>query len=511
MPEPMNGTRPVVATRAGRVAGTWRNGIAEFRAIPYAAAPVGALRFSPPEPRPAWDGVYEAASAGPAPPQPKAPGEFAGIFSTRLPTGEDCLRLNVWTPDPGAAGLPVLVWIHGGGFMIGSGAEPYYDGATFARDGVVCVSINYRLGILGYLYSQTEGAGNFGTLDQIAALRWVQENIAAFGGDPDRVTVAGESAGGMAVGILLAAPAARGLFRRAIAQSGAAHHGISLDSSRRVAEQFCALVAVEREDSEALRALDAAGIVAAQERLFGDVVASGDVNRYGAEVIATGMPFQPAIGGDVLDRRAIEIVAAGGARGVDLMVGYTSEEFRLFLGVSPAPITFEEVLGAYEAAFPGRGGENYEIYRRNRPHADPSELMAALATDRMFRVPAVRLADAQSNHNRSTFCYRLSWRSPAFGGRIGAGHGIDVPLVWQCLDDPLAQQLLGPSPPLRLAQDMHSAWVAFVAAGDPSHPAIPDWPHYSSALPAVMDFDEPTRVLLAPGADEVALWEDLIR
>ena len=216
----------VVRTSQGAVRGRTAEGVAIFKGIPYAAPPSGANRFRPPQPAEPWDGVRDALNYGPTVTKPPYFPPFDVLLPEPAIAGEDCLNLNIWTPDPGKAGLPVMVWIHGGAFSNGTGAIATYDGSRFARDGVVCVTINYRLGVDGFLFLG-DGNANLGLLDQVAALSWVQENIAAFGGDPDNVTIFGESAGGMSVGTLLSMPRARGLFRRAIAQSGAGHHVIS--------------------------------------------------------------------------------------------------------------------------------------------------------------------------------------------------------------------------------------------------------------------------------------------
>ena len=216
---------PVVKLKDGAVRGRAGSGVAAFLGVPYAAPPFGANRMLPPQPVPAWTGERDATSFGPTVPKGDYPPQYQPLFPEVVIPGEDCLNLNVWTPDPGAAGLPVLVWIHGGSFMNGSGSVGAYDGTAFARDGVVCVTINYRLAAEGFLYLG-DGIANLGLLDQLAALRWVQENIAAFGGDPGRVTVAGESAGAMSVTTLLSMPLSAGLFGRAIAQSGAGAHAL---------------------------------------------------------------------------------------------------------------------------------------------------------------------------------------------------------------------------------------------------------------------------------------------
>src|SRR5215218_6876030 len=212
-------TETVVRTTQGAVRGRTADGVAAFKGIPYAAPPFGADRFAPPRPAAPWDGVRDALAYGPTAPHPGYAPPYDLLLPDPIIPGEDCLNLNVWTPDPGAGGLPVMVWIHGGAFVNGSGAVPTYDGTRFARDGVVLVTLNYRLG--------DDGANDRGLLDQLAALEWVRDNVAAFGGDPGRVTVFGESAGAMSVGALLACPRAEGLFARAIAQSGAGHHAIT--------------------------------------------------------------------------------------------------------------------------------------------------------------------------------------------------------------------------------------------------------------------------------------------
>src|SRR5215207_604265 len=227
-------TQTTVRTPAGTVRGRVRDGVHAFLGIPYAAPPFGPRRFAAPQPAEPWDGVRDALDYGPTVPKPAYTPPYDVLLREPVIPGADCLNLNVWTPDPGHAGLPVFVWIHGGAFVNGSGAVPVYDGATFARDGVVCVTINYRLGVDGFLQFADDGPANRGLLDQVAALRWVQENIAAFGGDPARVTVGGESAGAMSVGCLLAMPSAQGLFGQAVLQSGAGHHALTAATATRI-------------------------------------------------------------------------------------------------------------------------------------------------------------------------------------------------------------------------------------------------------------------------------------
>lgn len=498
---------PTVTTTNGRLQGAVENGVTVFNGIPFAAPPVGALRFSPPAPPERWDGVRDATRFGEVAPQVGMIGLFADVFEPKLPQGDDCLNLNVWTPDPGAAGLPVMVWIHGGGYGIGAGSHPLYEGWTFARDGVVCVTINYRLGALGFLDIGGPGSSNFGTLDQIAALQWVQENIAAFGGDPDRVTIAGESAGGSAVYHLLGAPAAKGLFRRAIAQSGAPEQYHRADHTRTATEKFYEKAGVPVGDVDALRQLDARRLVEVEDAMNREFVF-----QFGRRSGASHW-FLPLVGGDVLPEAPLDAVRNGAGRDVDVMVGHTREEFRLFFGLDPTVIP-EGMnvadLGFAEALFPGQGDKVIEIYERNRPTADAAEIVCALATDLIFRLPATRMAEARARHDARTFAYRFSWPSPVAEGRVGAGHAVDLPFMWDHLELPESRILTGDDAPRRLADDMHQAWVSFMTSGHPGHGGLPDWPVYDVESRPVLEFDAASTLANDPDAEERELWDGVV-
>jgi para-nitrobenzyl esterase len=479
-------------------------GIVAFRGIPFAAPPVGPLRFRAPVRAEAWSGTRDASRFGAVVPQASSPGVFGELFDPVNPQGSDCLNLNVWTPDIGAVGLPVFVWIHGGAFVIGSGGDSIYDGASFARDGVVTVTINYRLGAAGFHHpgDDVPGAGNFGILDQIAALEWVQENIASFGGDPSRVTVAGESAGAMSVGCLLGAPAAVGLFRRAIPQSGAAHQTLSAASARLVAAELEAALGVDPADATDQQILDA-------QRTIGDAIRlTRDAARFGPEVAASGMAWQPVAGGDVLPERPIDAIAAGSAKDVDVLVGSTKDEFMLFLGAAPELMGLgldEGVVKAmYGLTFGARSDEAFERYRANRPGATAVELLAALETDRMFRIPGVRLAEAQAANGARAFAYRFDWESPAFGGAIKAGHAVELPFTWDNVGDVMARRLVGDEAPQALADEVHGAWVRFIADGDPG------WARYDAASRTTRLFGGAAALAGDPAGDERELWDGVL-
>ncbi|WP_433888714.1 carboxylesterase/lipase family protein [Streptomyces sp. CA-111067] len=491
---------PVCVTRQGAVRGeTTPDGGAVFRGIPYAAPPFGPNRFKSPQPHAGWDGVRDATAFGPtAPKAPYVPPYDVLLHETSVP-GEDCLNLNVWTP--GTSGrAPVMVWLHGGAFANGAGSLPGYDGAAFARDGVLCVTVNYRLGADGYL-SLPDAPDNRGMLDQIAALGWVRDNIEAFGGDPGRVTVFGESAGAMSIGLLLTAPGAQGLFRRAILQSGATHHCLTPETARRIAGLFAARLGVE-PTAAALSQLPLDELLAAQRALRADLLARPDPEQWGEAALDT-MPFEP-------------VAARGGTLPgpdlpVDLLVGTNSEEYRLF--TVPAGV-HEHIDEQRLRTTAGRYGLDPDtalpVYRAGRPEETPGDLLCAVIGDWCFRIPAIRLAEAAPR----AWMYEFGWRSPAFDGRLGACHAAEIAFVFDTLGAEEESPLIGPEPPQPLAEAMHSAWVAFAATGDPG------WAPYGERDRTTMLFGgsgaggsgatgDPgkPRAVSDPRAEERALWE----
>ncbi len=489
-----------VKTRDGPVRGNVADGMVTFKGIPYAAPPFGPNRFRPPQPVTSWTRVRDALEFGPDPPQlPPDPS-----FKEHQVPGEECLNLNVWTPDLKPARRPVMVWITGGMFEIGSGA--WYDGRAFARDGIVYVAINYRVGADGFLYLG-DGNANMGLLDQIMALEWVRDNIAAFGGDPANVTVFGESAGAMSIGILLSMPRARGLFRRAIPESGAAHTVMSAATARRMGGYLAERLGVEAT-REAIAKVPTERLLRAQAELKADVFRDLNPGRWGIEVVTAGLPFHPVIDGEVIPSRPIDRIAAGAGSDVDVLVGTNTDDWRLFLAMSGMiEKTTDEALAGMTALYGLPVKETMAAYRARYPGASPGDLLGALETDWYVRIPAIRLADAHSKGPAATYMYEFAWEPPSFGVRMGAGHSFEIPFVFDLLDktSPFVGRfigpLLGPNPPQDLADTMHAAWVAFAKTGDPG------WPKYDLRRRSTMRFDSASKIVEDPRAPERAAWE----
>ncbi len=490
---------PIITTRLGDVRGSVAEGIHVFKGIPFSAPPVGANRLQPPNPPEPWEGVRDALAFGPKPPQAAYPPGIAEFIPELVGPGEDCLTLNIWTPELGQADLPVMVWIPGGMFEFhATGATAYYDGSRFARDGVVCVTINYRVGAEGFLYLG-DGIANLGLLDQIAALEWVRDNIAAFGGDPGNVTIFGESAGAMSVATLLAMPRAKGLFHRAIVQSGNTPNVNSAETAKRIGHHLAeAMGVVPTRDAIATAPLER--LLDAQTELREELLQRPDPALWG-EVMQHYIPWAPTIDGETLPEPPIEAIRTGAAAEIDLLVGSNTEETRLFLlPDGTLDRVTDEALPAMAAAY-GLTAEGLSAYRAARPDNTPGDVFSAIQTDWYWRIPALRMADAHANTARaSTYMYEFAWPSPQMGGRLGAAHSVEIPFVFDTLGFG-TEPMLGPNPPQSLADEMHRRWVAFAATGDPG------WPPYDLRRRATMRFDETSAVVNDPLAEERALWE----
>ncbi len=489
----------IVNTRQGALRGSIIDGIATFKGIPYAANPFGPDRFRPPRHAQAWDGVRDALDYGPTAPKPGYLPPFDAILAEPTIPGLDCLNLNVWSPDTGQAGLPVMVWIHGGSFANGSGAVPTYNGRHFARDGVVCVTINYRLGPHGFLYLG-EGTANLGLLDQVAALEWVQENIAAFGGDPANVTIFGESAGAYSVATLLAMPRAAGLFRRAIAQSGAGHHVLQPETARLIGQYLAEKLGVE-PTPDGLASVSFERIIAAQVELGNEMLMRPDPARW-REVFFNRMLFEPVIDSEILPALPIMAIAASASSDIDVIVGTNTEEWRFFTVPNGViDMINDDMLAVAIAAYGLSPAETLAVYREALPGASAGDLHAAIVTDWFFRIPAIRLAEARAAGKGATYMYEMAWRSPQFGGRLGACHALELPFVFDNLDQEENRAMVGENAPQQLADAMHKAWVSFATRGDPG------WPRYDLARRATMRFDAQSEVVDDPASATRLLWE----
>lgn len=455
----------IVTTTEGRVRGRADAGAHVYRGIPYAAGPVGAARFAEPTDHAPWPDVLDATQPGPTAPQLRRDGfgalDMAPFFGPGWVKGEDYLTADVWAPAD-ARNRPVMVFVHGGGFTAGSSRTPLYDGGAFARDGVVLVTLNYRLGIAGFL--DVPGApANRGLLDVVAALRWVRRNIAAFGGDPDDVTLFGQSAGATIVSGILATPSADGLFRRAIVQSGNAMGAFSTEQAARVTAAAAAELGVEP---------DVAGFAQVSDDRLVEVA-----GRLGGVDLRTATRFDPLVGLSpfslVLDTQPAEAVAAGVGADVTLLVGTTAEEGNLYLvPQGNLNTSTEEDLHELAARVHPDPAALVALFRERRPQAGTGELRSAILGEALFGAGSRALADAHAAQRRAaTFTYEFAWRSDAVDGLLGAAHTTELPYVFDNLSLPAlhgAGSLLGSGvAPAALATEVHGAWVSFATSGDP--------------------------------------------
>ncbi|RJL25092.1 carboxylesterase/lipase family protein [Bailinhaonella thermotolerans] len=461
-------------TSSGAVRGRETGGVASFKGVPFARPPFGEHRMRAPAPAEPWDGVREADAFGPRPPQHEG---GPGMRPWSSGEGLDCLTVNVWTPDPGGSGLPVMVWIYGGAYISGWSGMPEYDGTRLAAAGVVVVSFDHRVGMEGF--GQVPGVpANRGLLDQVAALRWVRENIAAFGGDPDLVTVFGESAGAGGVASLMVMPSARGLFRRAIAQSVPGTF-FSAEYAGRVGAAITALL----PGGNPLEAAPEAVIEAASA--FMTKVMPGDVETWGP-IALTPTCFSPVVDGEVLPVTPWEGLARGDAAGVELVAGFNRDEYALFTAMDPT-LDLDARLPVALAALAPDGAA--ELYR-----GDARAAYTALMSDWLFRMPSALLADA---HRGTTYAYELTW-SPS---PLGACHALDLPLTFGVLDGDFARMLTGGSPDAaNLSEQFRAAWTAFARTGDPG------WPRHDADTAVTHLFDVTPSDVPDPEAASRALW-----
>ena len=473
----------IATTSLGAVKGLVSDGVEHYLGIPYAAAPVGRRRFAMPEPAPAWDGMRDATAPGPTAPQNPYAGAIARVLPTATIAGDDFLNLNIAAPALRGQGLrPVMVWFHGGSLQHGSNALAGYRGGSFARDGIVYVAVNYRLGAEGF--SVLEGAPlNLGLADQLAALRWIQREITAFGGDPGQVTLFGQSAGGNTVAALLAHPDAAALFSRAIIQSGpltADPAGRAGRITRKIAKDL--KIPATRE---AFAAHTPDELLAAQARV---TAASTPLTGGPSYALALDAALVPAI--------PAEALAAGAGSGIPLLIGTTTDEARLWLVPSGLVMKLKALHLAVARRRAGISAAAVKLFKRNRPYSVTGEILGALATDKLLRVPVNQLADARLSGPAATYVYEFAWPSPV--EHLRAAHAVEIGFVFDDLASPDSLGLAGSTAPQPLADVMHRAWVDFATSGRPG------WEAWNARRP-VKTFDGAANpVVYAPREDERA-------
>ena len=483
MTDPTNA--PSITLPGGLVRGTSDGRVEAFYGIPYAAPPVEELRFEKPKPALPWTAPLDATRRGANAPQRtnQVPGlDAVPLIGSGWIKGDDYLTLNVWRPVGGGDRLPVMVFIHGGGFVVGSKDAPVQDGTTFARDGVICVAINYRMGIDGFLPIPGVPT-NLGLRDMIAALEWVRDTIAAFGGDPGNVTVFGESAGAMAIADLVTSPLAEGLFRRAIVQSGHGAMTRDIGVAQRLVKKLAKVLGVTPDRGGFVSVPPSERTLDAQQTVSLPTARLDLRDADGREPVFGISRFIPVHGDDVLPLRPLDALKAGAGAEVDLLIGSNAEEMNLYL----VPTGLRDKLGKFIS---------WVALRKSQPRAwsvlkaygiragkKPGQALLDAMTDLVFRWPARRFAE---EHQGRTHVYEFDWRSPAFGGELGASHGMELPFVFDTLPCATGPEgLCGIHPPQDVATRIHRLWVDFARDG-----SLP-WP----------EFDRETRQLHLLAAD----------
>ncbi|UCD08665.1 MAG: carboxylesterase/lipase family protein [Dehalococcoidales bacterium] len=500
----------VAETVSGKIEGTYREGLFIFKGIPYAAPPIGSLRWMPPQPYEFWGGVRPAVDFSPVAPQTILPNPALEMIRIPQQQSEDCLYLNIWSPGLDDAKRPVMVWIHGGAFNMGSGSEPLTDGTKLASRGdVVVVSINYRLGLLGFLNldeitgGRIPSSGNEGLLDQVAALRWVRDNISGFGGDPDNVTIFGESAGGMSIGCLLVMPEARGLFHKAILQSGVGSTVSLLDAGVMLSGKFLDHFGLRPEDTDAMLNLSVDRLLEANQELKRQFARKEEEEM---RITVTA----PVIDGKIIPDIPYELIKKGATAGITIIAGTNLEEWTLLCMMDTKLPDLDDAglqrrLDYYLPS--GYTSGLVEAYRaaRSAHGMDTSapEVFKAIQTDRMFRMPCLKVVDAQTRHNPTTYNYLFTWKSPALGGVLGACHSLDIGFVFGTY----IPEFHGSGPAAdRLSADMQDAWLAFARNGDPSSESLGEWLPYGQNR-TTMIFGEESSLMDAPYDEERQAWE----
>ena len=510
---------PIVETTSGNIRGATIDGVAAFRGVPYGAPAGGMNRFKPPVPPSPWAGVRDMLDyTGQSPqsrlgfPQRDELADFSGTADSS-PETEDCLTLNVWTPSvDGAAKRPVMVWLHGGAFSFGSSNSLRLQGMRLCKRGdVVLVTVNQRLNIFGHLdLSDVGGAdyaqsGNAGTLDMIAALHWVRDNIAAFGGDPGCVTIFGESGGGGKVSTLLAMPSARGLFHRAIVQSGASVRLRTQDRASKLTEAVLHALGLSRASLATLHTLSVAQLLAAIEPAVKAIGPSQSplFDRY---------PFGPVVDGTLLPHQPFDPEAPAVSADIPLIIGDTTHEAALFLArddkVWFGTLTEAEMRARVASVAGTRADRVVETYQRLMPGANPAQRLIATLTDGQFRIRSLVMAERKAAQAAApVWMYSFAWQTPLFDGRLGAPHAIDVPFTFDTLEFTNATDRSAAAHALAAA--MSGAWAGFAHTGVPGHASLPAWPTYTTNDRATMVLAADCHVARDPGRETRELWAEI--
>lgn len=492
----------IVETNSGKLEGVFERNLYAFKGVPYAAPPVGEFRWLSPRPAIPWEGIRQATEFGAISPQESVAPAF--LPSETEPQSEDCLFLNIYSPGLDASRRPVMVWIHGGAFSIGSGSQQMYSTGTLASScDVVLVTINYRLGVLGFLNlnevtgGRIPATGNEGLQDQIAALRWVKENIAAFGGDPGNITIFGESAGAMSVGCLLVMPEAQGLFHKAILESPVGEMARPLDASVKIAEEFLNIAGLKPSDISRLRELSPKELLRAQ------LLTANKMEQGAAPVV-------PVADGVVLPGMPLHLLGTGRGAKVPTIIGSNLEEDKFFAAMNPKAYKLdEEALFKSVSRYVAEGdvGKLIATYReeklkRGEP-VTPFELLSAITTDLLFRKTAIKIAQAQCQFAPGGYNYLFTWKSTAIGGKLGACHALEIGFVFG--NHSPAFNGTGPEADT-LSRQMQGAWTGFARAGNPRCESFGDWPAYGTAR-YTMIFDRNSRIGKSVYEEERKIWE----
>jgi para-nitrobenzyl esterase len=496
----------VVETTAGKVRGSVQAGIHVFKGVPYGASTAGRNRFmAPAKPKP-WTGVRDCLRYGHQSPQNMS---FTEVLAPQADpaegSDEDCLVLNVWTPGVNdSRKRPVMFWIHGGGFAQESGSWPWIDGAALARRGdVVVITVNHRLNIFGYFHLADIGgekyaaSGNAGMLDLVAALQWVRDNIAQFGGDPGNVMIFGESGGGAKTCVLLGMPSARGLFHRAAIQSGAWLRGTPREEATKMARQTLAALGVSERNVDQLQELPVEKLLSVVGRIGGPPPKDGAIR----------LGFSPVVDGRYLPAHPFDPPTSISAE-VPLLVGCTEYEATLFTLPDPAAFTLDEAglcLRVRAMFAEPEASRLLQVYRRANPGLTPSDLFLLIYSDRLARRNSVRLSERKAEQGRGPiFMYLFAWQSPALGGMLRSPHTVEIPFVFDNTDVPTIMTRVPGA--CELAARVSNAWIAFARNGDPNTPQLPQWPRYDTTRRATMVFDTVSRVVDDPAGAERRAW-----